>query len=217
MPDLENSFDPDLLTTVEPDFFMDESTEIAPQLLGCYLISEIDGMTTAIRITETEAYPGTDPASHAYLQEIPTERTSIHYSTGGPLYIYLVMGLHIMTSVVVNKKGLSDVVFIRSGEPVLGQDIMKARRGIEDTRLLTNGPGKLSQALGIGREHNGILIHQANSTIRIQRPTTMPELQIGTGPRINLGVSKARTPHEAQLAIERPWRFFIDGSEYLSR
>ncbi|HEY0977086.1 MAG TPA: DNA-3-methyladenine glycosylase [Flavobacteriales bacterium] len=172
---------------------------IARELIGQRIVSNIgDERTTGI-ITETEAYAGIDDrASHAYGGR-RTARTGTMYLQGGTAYVYLCYGIHHLFNVVTHEADVPHAVLIRAMHPESGLEVMKARRG--STKLTTNGPGTVSQALGIRTTHSGIdllddLLYIERTGIRI------PENDIRTGPRI--GVDYAGP--DAAL----PYRFHID-------
>ena len=128
--------------------------EIAQDLLGKYLFTDIKGVLTVGKIIETEAYNGRrDKACHAFLKR--TRRTNIMYHRGGHAYVYLCYGIHHLFNVVTNREGLADAILIRAIEPVHGLEDMIKRRGKNNHYKLTAGPGTLSQALGIQREMTG--------------------------------------------------------------
>lgn len=207
----------DQIKPLDQGFFQRSSLELAPDLLGKIIVTRRDGITTAALITETEAYPSWDAASHLFRKEKPTPRTKIQYEDGGLLYMYLIMGIHTMTSIVACKKGEADVVFIRSVEPILGIDEMRNRRSYTKESLspLTSGPGKLSTALGLRLADNGTKVFSSDShTIIIEIPDSdKPKIKIGK--RVNVGVHGS-SASEAELAINRGWRFFVSGSDFLS-
>lgn len=195
---------------------MRSSLKVSRELLECIIVSEKEGKLVSGIITETEAYPSSDPTSHAYNKE-PTPRTEIQYEDGRYLYEYLIMGLYTITSIVTGKKGNADVSFIRSIEPLDGIEIMRKRRNYlgKDKLRIASGPGMLSQALGLTPKDNGLFICNPNSEIRLYKPNSI-NIKIGTGPRINLGVNRAKTEKEAQKSINQPWRFYIKESKFLS-
>lgn len=96
------------LELLPQDFYRQDSLVVAPILIGCVVETNKKGVVTSGRITETEAYPGYDAASHAYKNK-HTPRTEVQYLEGGRLYIYQIMGLHLMTSIVVGDKRIADV------------------------------------------------------------------------------------------------------------
>ncbi len=133
---------PEHLHLLSSDFYIQNSIVVAPQLIGCVIETNRQGVVTSGRITETEAYPSYDVASHAFGNK-RTSRTEIQYSRGGKLYIYQIMGLYLMTSIVVGEEGNADVVFVRSIEPLEGIEEMRQRRryvGDDETRV-ASGPG----------------------------------------------------------------------------
>lgn len=165
--------------------------EAAPQLLGSHLVSAVGGETVVVRLTEVEAYKGSeDSASHAYRGE--TDRNRPMFQHPGTLYVYRSYGVHWCANSAAGPPGVGWGILMRSGEIVEGEGIVTRRRGRFDQ--LVNGPGKLTQALGITGEHNGMDLLSAASEIRLVEGPR-PELVMAT-PRI--GISKA---------IDLPWRF----------
>ncbi|MFH1547444.1 MAG: DNA-3-methyladenine glycosylase, partial [bacterium] len=159
-------------TQLTQDFFIRPSLKVSPDLLGCIIVSSKESKIVAAKITETEAYPSSDPTSHAYERK-PTIRTAIQYKNGGYLYEYLIMGLYTITSIVTSKKGEADVSFIRSVEPIEGIEIMRERRKYfgKDLKRIASGPGLLSQALGLTPKDNCMYICDKNSEIKIFKPS----------------------------------------------
>ena len=131
-----------------------DTVQLAKDLLGKELFTKTkEGITSGI-ITETEAYCGTtDRACHAFGNR-RTARTEIMYQAGGVAYVYLCYGVHYLFNVVSNIENDPHAVLIRSLKPKLGIEIMKQRRGLLNENQLCNGPGKLTKALGIDKEHN---------------------------------------------------------------
>jgi len=165
--------------------------EAAPQLLGAQLISEVAGSQVSMRITEVEAYKGADdPASHAFKGR--TTRNDSMFQQPGTLYVYRSYGIHNCANTATGPEGVGWGILIRGGEVLEGEGTVRMRRGRRDN--LTNGPGKVCQALGIEISHNGTDLLDPDSDIRLQ-PGTPAEYVMAT-PRI--GISKARN---------RPWRF----------
>lgn len=205
-----------MLMKLDRDFFSRSSLIVAPDLIGSTIVTRKDGQVTTAKIVETEAYPGYDPASHTFGRESATKRTEVQYGQGGNLYMYLIMGLHTMTSVVTNQHGTPDVVFIRAAEPLEGLQTMKQRRSYtgEDLRKLTAGPGILSQSLGLTRLDNGVDVCSNNSPVHFFKDSNNAP-KIETGLRINLGV-KGLDDGKAQEAINKPWRFYDPESKFLS-
>ncbi|HWA52343.1 MAG TPA: DNA-3-methyladenine glycosylase [Patescibacteria group bacterium] len=204
------------LQLLSQDFFIKESLTVAPALIGCVIETNKDGLVTSGKITETEAYPSHDAASHAFKGK-RTPRTEIQFAQGGRLYMYQIMGLHFMTSIVVGEENNADVVFIRSIEPLSGVEKMKERRKYisEDIKRLASGPGMLSVALGLNKDDNGLLVYNNDSKVKIYKDKNYTA-EVATGKRINLGIHGA-TPEEGRAAIEQLWRFFDKNSKFLSR
>jgi DNA-3-methyladenine glycosylase len=180
------------------------SVEAAPLLLGCILSRKTPEGILSVRIVETEAYNQSDPASHSYSGL--TARTAPMFEDGGVIYVYFTYGMHYCVNIVVDKKGVGEAVLLRAGEPLSGTEAMKKHRGINDIRNLTNGPAKLTQALGIiSTELSGKRL--GPKTLQLKLPgTPIDSQQIGISPRI--GIKKA---------IDQPWRFYLKGNPYVSR
>lgn len=183
--------------------------QISRQLLGKYLFTHINHKTTGGIIVETEAYRAPeDRASHAYGMK-RTKRNEIMYHHGGVCYIYLCYGLHKLFNVVTNQKGIPHAVLIRALEPTIGVDTMLQRRHKDKLEpSLTNGPGALTQALGITLSHNGAQL--TGSEIWIEdRGLIIPDKDILTSPRVGIAYAK----EDASL----PWRFRIKNSRWTSK
>jgi len=196
-------------------FFKRDSIAVSKELLGCILVSEKDNILTGGKIVETEAYPNTDAGSHVYKRNV-TERTKYQLLDGGHLYLYLIYGMYIMTSIVTNDKGIPDVSFIRSMEPIYGKDVMFKRRGVNNEKNLSNGPGRLSECLDISIKDQGKDLVNTDSDIYILKPIIPQEIVISSGKRINLGMH-GKEKKDALNAINVNWRFYIEGSKFLSK
>ncbi|MGE5407569.1 MAG: DNA-3-methyladenine glycosylase [Syntrophothermus sp.] len=180
--------------------FFDRSVhEVARDLVGCRLFFDGCGGT----IVETESYERDDPACHAYVGL--TRRTSVLFGPPGHAYVYLSYGVHSLLNFVAEGEGEAAAVLIRALEPTAGLERMRARRGAHhaDTGLCS-GPGKLTQALGVGLEHNRAQLDRAPFLLLGREPGAGP--QIVSGPRV--GITKA---------VERPWRFCAARSPFVSR
>jgi len=170
--------------------------EIAPDLLGATLL--VDGVGGPI--VEVEAYDGTDPASHGFRG--PTPRNASMFGPSGRAYVYRSYGIHWCLNLVCEEEGSATAVLVRALEPVRGLERMRERRGLDEPRLLCAGPGRLCQALGITGAHDGSRLDAPPFELL---PRTEP-VEVLTGPRI--GISQA---------ADRPWRYGVAGSRYLSR
>lgn len=186
----------------------DDVVKISRKLLGKVLCTKINGKFTSGIITETEAYAGrNDKACHANNGR-RTERTEIMYHAGGVCYIYLCYGIHHLFNVVTNVKGQADAVLIRAIKPVDGIEAMLMRRKADHSSpQLTAGPGRLSEALGITKNYYGTNL--TGNTIWIEdRDTSISERQIQATPRVGVAY--------AGKHAERPWRFLIKDSSWVS-
>lgn len=176
---------------------------MARDLLGCVLETRINGARTAGRIGEVEAYVGPDdPAAHGYGWR-RTARNAALFGRPGTCYVYFVYGAHWCVNAVTECEDYPAAVLIRALEPVAGITTMQRRRRVRAVEQLCAGPGRLCQALGIGRRHNGALL--SGPAIRILERSGPPEA-IAAGPRI--GVSRA---------ADWPLRFCVKDSPWLSR
>ncbi len=187
----------------------DDVVQISRDLIGKVLCTDIDGTShTSGIITETEAYRGRDDkACHAH--ESRTKRTEIMYHEGGKAYVYLCYGIHHLFNIVTNVEGLADAVLIRAIRPLDGIEVMLERRGKDALAPeLTAGPGRLSQALGITTDYYGVDLTAKSSVWIEDRGRTVSDAQIESSPRI--GVDYAG--EDAQ----RPWRFYLKDSEWVS-
>ena len=188
-----------------PPSFYDRETEIVSrELLGAVLWCRSGEGIAAGRIVETEAYLGEhDPACHAAGPGL-TDRTRPLYGAPGIAYVYFIYGVHWCFNAVTRSHGLPSAVLVRALEPVEGLPLMRSRRPAARTdRDLTNGPGKLCAALGIGPQHNGLPLQ--SRLITITRGISYPDDAIVTGPRI--GITKA---------ADWPLRWYVAESEYVS-
>lgn len=186
--------------------FAAPAPEVARRLIGVTLL--VDGVGG--RIVETEAYDQSDPASHTFGG--PTPRNASMFGPPGCAYVYRSYGLHWCLNTVCREAGHGAGVLLRALEPTHGIDTMRARRGLQDLRLLCAGPGRLAQALGVDAGMNGLPLHlppfallQPGAAAALPGADRLPDA-IVAGPRI--GISKA---------VDVPWRFGLQGSRYLSR
>ncbi len=173
------------------DLVAGTALDVAPRLIGCLLTTRIRGVVTSVRLIEVEAYGGSDdPASHAYGG--PTERNRSMFLASGHLYVYLSYGIHQLANIVTGPEGEPGAVLLRAGVPIDGLAAMQQRRGRGDH--LSDGPGKLAQALGLTLDHDGLRLD--DDSVSLSPPTYTP--RIAATPRI--GITKA---------VERPWRFVM--------
>lgn len=183
-------------------FLTDTAERVAPRLLGCYLVRELDGQRLVGRIVETEAYSQTDAASHSYRGQTP--RTDVMFGPAGHLYVYFTYGMHYCCNVVTGQAGHGAAVLIRALEPLEGVEAMSQHRHTRPEHELTNGPAKLCQALQINKRLNGHDLRQPPLQLIAQAP--LPQTQIMQTTRI--GINRAQ---------DVPWRFYIKDNPYVSR
>jgi DNA-3-methyladenine glycosylase len=190
--------------------------DVAPRLLGCLLVRELDGRQLVGRIVETEAYDQTDAASHSYRGR--TSRTDVMFGPAGHLYVYFTYGMHYCMNVVCGPEGQGAAVLIRAVEPIQGEQWMAQNRAakidkmgspnttasILSGRTLTNGPAKTCHAFAIDRTLNGHDLHVVPFQLQLQPP--LPADQIVQTTRIGI-----------RHATDVPWRFYIRGNQYVSR
>lgn len=183
--------------TLPVEFYARPVLEVARDLIGC--VVEHHGVSGTI--VETEAYHECEPACHAFLGVTP--RTGVLFGEPGVAYVYRSYGIHALLNAVCEPAGVGAAVLIRALEPLSGIEQIRSRRGVVRDRDLCSGPGKLTQALGVGMSDNATSLLDGPVTIgagESERP------QVIVGPRI--GISKA---------VELPWRFSAAGNRYVSR
>jgi DNA-3-methyladenine glycosylase len=180
------------------EFFDRSVHEVARDLIGCRLFYDGRGGV----IVETESYERDDPACHAYVGLTP--RTEVLFGPPGHAYVYLSYGIHSLLNFVAEPDGEAAAVLIRAIEPTRGLAGMRERRGERADAELCSGPGKLTEALGVGLDSNGAALTSCPFLIQPRQHGWRGE--IVTGPRI--GISKA---------VERPWRYCLAGNPNVSR
>ena len=181
------------------DFYDRPVLEVARELVGC----TVQHGPCAGVIVETEAYHDSEPACHAFVGLTP--RTATLFGPPGRAYVYRSYGIHALLNAVCEPEGVGAAVLIRALEPTRGIELMQERRGLEPVRALCSGPGKLTQALGIGLHDNGVRLDRGSVRIGA-RAGSWRGVEIAADRRI--GITKA---------VELPWRFCASGSRYLSR
>jgi len=188
-----------MASPLDAAFYSRPVLDVARDLLGC----EVRHGATAGVIVETEAYHQSEAACHAHVGL--TARTHVLFGPPGRAYVYRSYGIHALLNAVCEAEGVGAAVLIRALEPLAGVDAMRARRGLERVEDLCSGPGKLTQALGIGLGLDGSDL--SAGPIRVEPAARGWEAVAPvTGPRI--GITKA---------AELPWRFCAPGSCSVSR
>ena len=177
-------------------FFARSVHEVAPELIGVTLL--VDGVGGTI--VEVEAYDQEDPASHAFRGPRPS--TASMFGPPGHAYVYRSYGVHWCLNLVCEETGRAEAALIRALEPRRGLETMRERRGLDAERSLCSGPGKLCQALGISRLHDGLPLDEPPFELLARE--SEPELAVGT----RIGITRA---------VEHPWRYGLAGSAFLSR
>jgi DNA-3-methyladenine glycosylase len=177
-------------------FFARSVHDVAPELIGATLL--VDGVGG--RIVEVEAYDQDDPASHGFRG--PTARTAAMFGEAGRAYVYRSYGMHWCLNLVCADPGRAEAVLIRALEPEHGLAAMRTRRGADDVRALCSGPGKLCQALGVTRQHDGLPLDEP--PFRLCARENVPAVIAG----VRIGLTKA---------ADLPWRYGLAGSPFLSR
>lgn len=179
--------------------FFDRSVHlVARELIGCRLFYEGRGGT----IVEAESYERDDPACHAFVGL--TDRTEVLFGPPGRAYVYLSYGIHSLLNAVAEPEGDAAAVLIRALEPTHGLEGMRARRGVAVDDQLCSGPGKLTEALGVGLQQNGADL--SLDPFLLLPPPDDWKAEVLTGPRI--GITKA---------VDHPWRFCAAGSPHVSQ
>ncbi|HET6570010.1 MAG TPA: DNA-3-methyladenine glycosylase [Solirubrobacterales bacterium] len=185
-------------TRLDAAFFARDVHTVARELVGCRLFHEGCGGT----IVETESYGRDDPACHAHVGL--TARTATLFGPPGRAYVYLSYGIHSLLNAVAEPEGQAAAVLFRALRPTAGPEAMRARRGERPEAELCSGPGKLTDALGVGLDANDADLGADPFLLLPPEPGWRGE--VVAGPRV--GISKA---------VDRPWRFCLAGSRFVSR
>jgi len=189
------------------EFFSQPTLTVARSLLGQRLVRVLNDRRLEGLIVETEAYVGPqDSANHASRGR--TARTELMFGSPGHAYIYLIYGMHFMLNIVTEREGFPAAVLIRAVEPVAGLEAMQANRPNASERNLSNGPGKLCQALGIDKTLHGWDV-TLGQKLWLEARDPPPDLSIGTGPRV--GIAYARAADQAAA-----WRFWVKDNRFVS-
>ena len=182
----------------DASFYDRDPRQVAVDLLGCVLVHETpEGVTSGI-VVETEAYRPEDPACHAY--KGPTMRNRNIFGRPGLAYVYLSYGIHKLLNAVCEEEGVGSAVLVRALCPLEGQDLMMERRGRKGD--LCNGPGRLTQALGVELSRDGSDLTLGDLYLSPGEP---PRGEIISTTRI--GISRG---------TELPWRYLVEGERDVS-
>jgi len=177
-------------------FFNRSVQDVAPDLIGATLLFAGRGGP----IVEVEAYHHTDPAAHSFRG--PTARNAVMFGPAGYTYVYRSYGIHWCVNFVCEPEGSASAVLIRAIQPTVGLASMRRRRGLADERLLCSGPGRVCEALGISAAHNGLPLDELPFELFARESV----VEVVAGVRI--GITKA---------AEKPWRYGLKGSRFLSK
>lgn len=176
--------------------------DVAPRLLGSIISSDIDGSRVRLRVTEVEAYGGVgeDPGSHAFRRQSP--RNASMFGPPGHAYVYFTYGMHWCLNVVVGEEGAAGAVLIRAGEVTVGVDAARTRRGQRvRERDLARGPARLTVALGVSGDQDGVDLLAPSSVLRLDGVAeTVPDHLVG--PRTGVSGEGAATPWRFHLSDE---------------
>ena len=178
------------------EFFDRDVNEVARELVGATLL--VDGVGGTL--VEVEAYGHDDPAAHGFRGR--TVRNAAMFGPAGHAYVDRSYGIHWCLNLVCGEEGVPAAVLLRALEPAVGLDVMRRRRGVEEERLLAAGPGRLCQALGVTREHDGLPLDAPP----FELVAALAPVDVAVAPRI--GISRA---------ADLPWRYVLRGSRFLSR
>ena len=171
--------------------FEGDVVSVAQRILGCRVATHFEGELTEVMLTEVEAYAGErDPASHAFRGETPRNRSM--FGPPGTLYVYRSYGIHWCMNLVVAETGVAHAILLRGGAPMAGADVMERRRG--RSTHLTDGPGKLCQALGVTGDDDGSSF--VDGPVRLSPGELPPGSRVVATPRVGISVAK-----------EHEWRF----------
>jgi DNA-3-methyladenine glycosylase len=190
-------------------FYEPSAKVVAPGLLGHFLIRNTPNGPCGGAIVETEAYIVGDAACHA----APglTKRNRVMFGHPGHAYVYLIYGFHFCVNAVCRPAGEAEAVLIRAVEATFGEQLMSAYRSASKPRELTNGPGKLCQAMDITRSLDGVDLCESHSAVFVAENPEVKKFRKEKGPMVTttrIGITKA-----ASL----PLRFYLKGSEFVSR
>jgi DNA-3-methyladenine glycosylase len=188
------------------EFYRQDGLSLAKALLGKVLVHQTpEGVTKGI-IVETESYMGVvDAAAHSYKGK-KDGRCNIQYKEGGYAYIYMIYGMYYCMNIVANEENVPEVVLLRALEPLDGISLMERRRNTDKRKALLSGPGKLCQAMAIGKDSYGIDL--CEDILYVEEPEQKTDFVIEASKRINIDY--------AGEAKEYLWRFTIKGNPYVS-
>lgn len=188
--------------------------EAAPRLLGAVITSTSPEGTVSIRLTEVEAYDGTDdPGSHGFRG--PTRRNEVMFGPPGHAYVYFTYGMHHCINIVCAPRGKASAVLLRAGEVIAGVELARQRRAarqptgsparVPSDRDLARGPARLCVCLDVDLRHNGVLLMPPNGVLSLALAAEPVASAVACGPRVGL-----------RSAADRPWRFWLSAEPTVS-
>lgn len=183
------------------EFYARETVTVAREMVGAVLVYRTTNGLLAGRVVETEAYGPDDPASHAFRGR--TMRNRAMFGPAGHAYVYRIYGVHWCLNAVTSNEGVGEAVLIRALEPLAGIDVMRQNRGIQDVRRLCRGPGSLCQALAVTGQHDAL--DMTDGPLYLARSPMWAGSIVST---TRVGITQA---------ADRPWRFYMADSPYVSR
>jgi DNA-3-methyladenine glycosylase len=207
-PRLKNS-EQAKLSPLLRSFYEPSAKVVAPLLLGHFLVRNTPMGPAGGPIVETEAYLIDDPACHAARGLTPRNR--VMFGPPGHGYVYLIYGFHFCVNAVCRPAGVAEAVLVRAIEPAFGEEFMRHQRPVDKLRDLTNGPGKLCEALHIDRGLDGVDLCNPKATLWVAENPNVEEFRKRHGPIITttrIGITRA-----AAL----PLRYYLQGSDYVSK
>lgn len=186
-------------------FYTRNTLIVAEELLGKHLVRYVDGNEMIGRIVEVEAYGGSDdPGSHACRGMTP--RNQLMFREGGFAYVYFVYGKHYCFNVVTEKRNVPGAVLVRALEPIKGIELMRKNRGIHSVLNLTNGPGKLAEAMKITRKQNGLDLTKSKELFICKSGEKEERFEVVSTRRIGI-----------KVGVDKPWRLYIKNNRFVSR
>jgi DNA-3-methyladenine glycosylase len=196
------------LKPLSRSFFEPSARDVAPALLGHWLLRETSEGVCGGLIVETEAYLQNDPACHAFIGK--TSRNQVMFGSPGHAYVYFIYGMHFCVNAVCLPPGLAEAVLIRAVEPLIGLEILKKNRPVARLRDISSGPAKLCDAMAIDRSLDGADLCSSRSALKIAENTEVDRYIAEHGPVVTttrIGITQAAS---------FPLRFYLSRNVHVS-